>query len=38
VCETTEPPLQQASAGHLIRCHIPVEQLVELQRSARSDD
>jgi peptide/nickel transport system ATP-binding protein len=38
VCETTEPPLQQASTGHLIRCHIPVEQLVELQRQPVTTD
>jgi peptide/nickel transport system ATP-binding protein len=37
LCETTEPPLQQAGSGHLIRCHIPVEQLVELQRKPSVD-
>jgi peptide/nickel transport system ATP-binding protein len=27
VCETTEPPLLEAAPGHLIRCHIPADQL-----------
>lgn len=31
VCEVSEPPLRDAGPGHAIRCHIPVEQLVELQ-------
>jgi peptide/nickel transport system ATP-binding protein len=32
VCEVSEPPLREVSPGHAMRCHIPVEQLVELQR------
>ena len=32
VCEVTEPPLAEVSPGHAMRCHIPVEQLIELQR------
>ena len=32
VCEASEPPLVEATPGHAIRCHIPAEQLVELQR------
>jgi peptide/nickel transport system ATP-binding protein len=32
VCEATEPPLREVSPGHAMRCHIPAEQLVELQR------
>jgi peptide/nickel transport system ATP-binding protein len=32
VCEVTEPPLQEVSPGHAMRCHIPIEQLIELQR------
>ena len=32
LCETTEPPMLDAGDGHLMRCHIPAEQLVELQR------
>ena len=32
VCEITEPPLREVSAGHSMRCHIPIEELIELQR------
>jgi peptide/nickel transport system ATP-binding protein len=32
VCDTTVPPLRQASPTHAIRCHIEVETLVELQK------
>ncbi len=32
VCEVSEPPLREVEPGHLMRCHIPVEQLIELQR------
>ena len=32
VCEVSEPPLAEVAPGHLMRCHIPVEQLIELQR------
>ncbi|MFN8223436.1 MAG: ABC transporter ATP-binding protein [Gaiellales bacterium] len=31
VCETTEPPLVEAEGGHLLRCHIPLEELRRLQ-------
>ena len=31
VCDVEEPPLLDAGNGHLIRCVIPAEQLVELQ-------
>ena len=27
ICETEEPPLAEAEDGHLLRCHIPIEQL-----------
>ncbi|HZR52844.1 MAG TPA: ABC transporter ATP-binding protein [Streptosporangiaceae bacterium] len=27
ICETTEPALLEAAPGHLIRCHIPADQL-----------
>jgi peptide/nickel transport system ATP-binding protein len=33
ICETTEPPLAEAEAGHAIRCHIPLEELRRLQSS-----
>jgi peptide/nickel transport system ATP-binding protein len=33
ICESTEPPLLEGEPGHLIRCHIPLPELRELQRS-----
>jgi peptide/nickel transport system ATP-binding protein len=33
ICETTEPPLAEAEAGHAIRCHIPLDELQRLQGS-----
>jgi peptide/nickel transport system ATP-binding protein len=35
VCDVAEPPLIDAGGGHMIRCVIPAEQLVELQKVAR---
>jgi len=35
VCDVEEPPLLDAGNGHQIRCVIPAEQLVELQKVAR---
>ena len=32
VCSESEPPLRDVAPGHQMRCHIPAEQLVELQR------
>ncbi len=34
VCETEEPPLLEAEDGHLLRCHIPLDELRRLQTSA----
>ncbi len=31
VCETVEPPLAEVEPGHLMSCHIPVEELRRLQ-------
>ena len=31
VCESTEPPLLEEEPGHLIRCHIPIIELRQLQ-------
>ncbi len=31
VCEEVEPPLAEAEPGHLMRCHIPLEELRRLQ-------
>jgi peptide/nickel transport system ATP-binding protein len=33
ICESTEPPLLEASVGHVMRCHIPVDELRILQRA-----
>ncbi|MGZ4327144.1 MAG: dipeptide ABC transporter ATP-binding protein [Solirubrobacteraceae bacterium] len=32
ICETAEPPLAEAEAGHAIRCHIPIDELRRLQK------
>jgi len=34
VCESTEPPLVEVEPGHMMRCHIPIEDLRTLQRGA----
>ena len=31
ICESTEPPLAEAEPGHLMRCHIPLDDLRQLQ-------
>jgi peptide/nickel transport system ATP-binding protein len=31
ICESTEPPLAEAEPGHLMSCHIPIDQLINLQ-------
>jgi peptide/nickel transport system ATP-binding protein len=31
ICEETEPPLVKVESGHLMRCHIPIEELRRLQ-------
>ena len=31
ICETEEPPLAEAEAGHALRCHIPIAELARLQ-------
>jgi peptide/nickel transport system ATP-binding protein len=33
ICERQEPPLVEVESGHMMRCHIPVDELRELQRS-----
>ena len=33
ICETDEPPWRRGENGHQIRCHIPLSELAELQRS-----
>jgi len=32
VCEELDPPLLEGADGHVIRCHIPLEELARLQR------
>ena len=31
ICETQEPPLAEVEPGHLMRCHIPIEELRRIQ-------
>ncbi len=31
ICEQENPPIRDAGDGHFIRCHIPIEELIELQ-------
>jgi peptide/nickel transport system ATP-binding protein len=33
ICVEQEPPLVEAEPGHLLRCHIPLEELRELQKT-----
>jgi peptide/nickel transport system ATP-binding protein len=33
ICELEEPPLAEVERGHLMRCHIPLEELRELQKT-----
>ena len=35
VCESTEPPLLEVAPGHLMSCHIPIDELQTLQRTGR---
>ena len=35
ICEESEPPLVEVEDGHLMRCHIPIEDLRVLQRKER---
>jgi peptide/nickel transport system ATP-binding protein len=35
VCESTEPPLAEVEPGHLMSCHIPIDQLTTLQSNGR---
>jgi hypothetical protein len=31
LCEVVEPPLAEVEPGHLMKCHIPLEELRRLQ-------
>ena len=33
ICEEQEPPLEEVEPGHFMRCHIPVDELRELQKT-----
>ncbi len=35
ICETVEPPLAEVEPGYSIRCHIPIDELAELQSMSR---
>jgi peptide/nickel transport system ATP-binding protein len=36
ICEEQEPPLAEVEAGHLMSCHIPIEDLRKMQSSEES--
>jgi peptide/nickel transport system ATP-binding protein len=36
VCESAEPPLAEVAPGHLMSCHIPIDQLQTLQGSGQA--
>jgi peptide/nickel transport system ATP-binding protein len=36
VCESTEPPLAEVAPGHLMSCHIPLDQLQTLQGNGQA--
>ena len=36
ICETTEPPLAEVEPGHVIRCHIPIDELRTLQGTGQA--
>jgi len=38
LCEVTEPPLVEVEPGHLMSCHIPVDELRRLQTKAQRED
>jgi peptide/nickel transport system ATP-binding protein len=38
ICESTEPPLAEVAPGHLMSCHIPIDQLTILQRPEGDGD
>jgi len=36
ICESTEPPLVEVAPGHLMSCHIPIDELRILQRTGQA--
>jgi peptide/nickel transport system ATP-binding protein len=37
ICVNTEPPLAEVEPGHLIKCHIPLEDLRRMQARPNGD-
>ncbi len=31
ICETTDPPMVEAGPGHMIACHIPLDELRQVE-------
>jgi peptide/nickel transport system ATP-binding protein len=38
ICEREQPPLVEAEPGHLLRCHIPIDELRRLQAPAAAEE
>ncbi|HEY8439506.1 MAG TPA: ABC transporter ATP-binding protein [Candidatus Limnocylindrales bacterium] len=38
ICDVTEPPLIEVEPGHMMSCHIPIDELRRLQSEARRSD
>jgi hypothetical protein len=38
LCDVTEPPLVEVEPGHLMSCHIPIDELRRLQTKAQRED
>ena len=38
ICEREEPPLAEVTSGHLMRCHIPIDELRRLQLEERTSE
>jgi len=38
ICEEQEPPLIEVEEGHLMRCHIPIDELRRLQRQRKEEE
>jgi hypothetical protein len=38
ICDVTEPPLIEVEPNHMMKCHIPVDELRRLQAEARRSD
>jgi peptide/nickel transport system ATP-binding protein len=38
ICEEQEPPLIEVDQGHLMRCHIPIDELRQLQQGTQEEE